>query len=51
MAQAMNPMTAESVQQGQASKLAQEVKLSMSFDEQIEVVKKLKRIVGRRHTV
>ena len=44
MAQAMNPMTAESVQQGQTSKLAQEVKLSMSFDEQIEVVKKLKEL-------
>ena len=45
MAQAINPMTAESVQQGQASKLAQEVKLSMSFDEQIEVVKKLKELL------
>ena len=45
MAQAMNPMTAESVQQGQVSKLAQEVKVSMSFDEQIEVVKKLKELL------
>lgn len=45
MAQDMNPMTAESVQQGKVSKLAQEVKLSMSFDEQIEVVKKLKELL------